>query len=252
MTAIVRPAIIESSLHEPSPGWLDGLRMADPLIVAIGKGRLRSLPLDPDVVIDIVPADMVVNTMLAAIPKLAEDGGPAVYQVATGSRNPVRISELHDLIIRYFQANPMLDKESRPIRVKPLRFPGPRRFRAEFAARARPLGWAETALEKLQDAGVSTGFAQKQKRKIAASRAAIEKLFYYGAQEYYRNAYGMPVSKQKVSVLLELTNAAVNRRMVHFQRPGRSGERTAAPHRENEAQVVPPEVAVHFCKASLL
>ena len=29
------------------------------------------------------------------------------------------------------------------------------------------------------------------------------------AQEYYRNAYGMPVSKQKVSVLLELTPPAV-------------------------------------------
>ena len=35
-TAIVRPAIIESSMAEQSPGWLDGLRMADPLLAAIG------------------------------------------------------------------------------------------------------------------------------------------------------------------------------------------------------------------------
>ncbi|HUP19782.1 MAG TPA: AMP-binding protein [Gemmatimonadota bacterium] len=178
--AIVRPAIIESSLHEPSPGWLDGLRMADPLIVAIGKGRLRSLPLDPDVVLDLVPADMVVNAMLAAIPKLAEDGGPAIYQVATGSRNPVRMKDLHELIVLYFQANPMLDKEGRPIRVKALRFPGARRFRAEFKARAKPLEWAEKALDRLQDAGLTSGAIQKQKRKVSASRAAIEKLFYYG------------------------------------------------------------------------
>lgn len=178
--AIVRPAIIESSLHEPSPGWLDGLRMADPLISAIGKGRLRSLPLDPDLVIDLVPADMVVNAMLAAIPRLAEEGGTAIYQVATGSRNPVTMGEMHDLIVRYFQANPMLDKAGEPIEVKPLRFPGATRFRAEYAAKAKPLAWAESALETMIDRGVRASSAQKQRRRIAAAKAALDKLFYYG------------------------------------------------------------------------
>jgi alcohol-forming fatty acyl-CoA reductase len=41
-TAIVRPAIIESALAEPTPGWLDGLRMADPLIVTYGRGNSPS------------------------------------------------------------------------------------------------------------------------------------------------------------------------------------------------------------------
>ena len=45
----------------------------------------------------------------------------------------------------------------------------------------------------------------------AADVPVVKKLIYYGAQEYYRNAYGMPVSKQKVSVLLELTNAREHR-----------------------------------------
>ena len=178
--AIVRPAIIESSLHEPSPGWLDGLRMADPLIAAIGKGRLRSLPLDPELTIDLVPADMVVNAMLAAIPRLAEKGGTAIYQVATGSRNPITMGEMHDLIVRYFQSNPMFDKEGEPIEVKPLRFPGPRRFRAEYKLKAKPIEWAESALDTLLDRGVASDTAQKQRRKLAATKAAIDKLFYYG------------------------------------------------------------------------
>ena len=76
-TVIVRPSVIESSLSEPTPGWLDGLRMADPLILAIGKGRLRSLPLRPDVNLDLVPVDMVVNAMLAATPRAAPDSGLA-------------------------------------------------------------------------------------------------------------------------------------------------------------------------------
>lgn len=178
--AIVRPAIIESSLHEPSPGWLDGLRMADPLIAAIGKGRLRSLPLDPELTIDLVPADMVVNAMLAAIPRLAEEGGTSIYQVATGSRNPITMGEMHHLIVRYFQANPMLDKKGDPIEVKSLRFPGSLRFRLEYKARAKPIGWAVSALEALLDRGVASRAAQKHRRKLAATRAALDKLFYYG------------------------------------------------------------------------
>jgi long-chain acyl-CoA synthetase len=180
--AIVRPAIIESSLSEPSPGWLDGLRMADPLIAAIGKGRLRSLPLDPDVVLDLVPADMVVNTMLAAIPKLAEEGrgSLAIYQVATGSRNPVTMGRLHELIVGYFEANPMLDRDGEPIRVKPLSFPRPESFRRQYRLKAAPLSAAESTLARLAGWGLFADAAQKQRRKIAATRAAIDKLFYYG------------------------------------------------------------------------
>ncbi|HEV2141276.1 MAG TPA: SDR family oxidoreductase, partial [Candidatus Dormibacteraeota bacterium] len=35
--SIVRPSIIESALAEPSPGWLEGFRMAEPLILAFGR-----------------------------------------------------------------------------------------------------------------------------------------------------------------------------------------------------------------------
>jgi len=179
-TVIVRPAIIESTLAEPSPGWLDGLRMADPLIAAIGKGRLRSLPLDPEVVLDLVPADMVVNAMLASLPRLAEEGGTAVYQVATGSRNPAAMQQLHDLIVRYFQANPMLDRDGEPIRVRPLDFPDPETFRRSFQRKEIPLELAITALEKLVDWGIASSAMQRWKRKASATRAALEKLYYYG------------------------------------------------------------------------
>ena len=180
--AIVRPAIIESSLSEPSPGWLDGLRMADPLIAAIGKGRLRSLPLDPDVVLDLVPADMVVNTILAAIPKLAEDGRGSlqVYQVATGSRNPITMGRLHELIVGTSRPTPMLDKQGEPIRVKPLTFPSPEAFRRRYKLKALPLSAAESTLERMADWGLLVDRAQKQRRKLAATRAALDKLFYYG------------------------------------------------------------------------
>ena len=64
---IVRPSIIESSLREPDPGWIDGFRMADPIIAAYGKGRLPDFPLNPDVTADLIPVDYVVNATLTTV-----------------------------------------------------------------------------------------------------------------------------------------------------------------------------------------
>ncbi len=41
---ILRPSIIESAVCDPCPGWIEGLRMIDPLIMAYGKGLLIGFP----------------------------------------------------------------------------------------------------------------------------------------------------------------------------------------------------------------
>ncbi|MEJ2077318.1 MAG: AMP-binding protein [Acidobacteriota bacterium] len=175
-TAIVRRSVIERCLYEPSPGLLDGLRMADPLIVAIGKGRLRSLPLNPDVSLDLVPVDMVVNALLAMIPRVSESRNVEVIQVATSSRNPITLGQLYELIYQYFRRNPMLDREGRPIHLKRLRFPSPTTFRLQHHLRAVPLRTAERTLERLPTFDAT----QRAKRRVSATKAANQKLYYYG------------------------------------------------------------------------
>ena len=175
-TVIIRPSVIESSLSEPTAGWLDGLRMADPLIVAIGKGRLRALPLDANVALDLIPVDMVVNALLAAIPGAIGKPGLQVYQVATGDTNPVTLGELHDLVYGYFQKNPMLDKQGNPIHIKPLRFHSQTSFRIQHHLRRAPLRAAEVLLSRLP----LTPAAEKFKRKVLAARTAYDRLYYYG------------------------------------------------------------------------
>ncbi len=179
-TVVIRPSVIESSLSEPSPGWLDGLRMADPLIVAIGKGRLRSLPLDANVILDLVPVDLVVNALLATIPRAAEEGGVKVYHVATGAKNPVTLGELHSLVHEYFQKNPMMDRRGEPIHVKPLKFPKQSTFRLQHKLKTVSLQTAERTLRKLP----SSRRTEKAKRKITNAKVAYDKLYYYG--EIYR------------------------------------------------------------------
>lgn len=52
----------------------------------------------------------------------------------------------------------------------------------------------------------------KQLSLLSAAAVPVKKqLIYYGAQDYYRTSYGMPMSNQKVSVLLELTNSQEHR-----------------------------------------
>jgi len=185
-TVIVRPSIIESSLSEPGPGWLDGLRMADPLIVAIGKGRLKSLPLDPGVVLDLVPVDMVVNVLLASILEAEQQKGLQIYQIATGHLNPITLGQLYHLIYRYFSQNPMLDKAGQPIAIKRIRFPRRSTFRLQHRLMDVPLDTVERTLEKLSIFSAT----QKYRRKISAARAANQKLYYYGQiYEPYLNLY---------------------------------------------------------------
>jgi hypothetical protein len=52
----------------------------------------------------------------------------------------------------------------------------------------------------------------KQLSLLSAAGVPVTKhLMYYGALDYYRTSYGMPVSNQKVSVLLELKNSKEHR-----------------------------------------
>jgi hypothetical protein len=46
--SIVRPAIVESSWLHPYPGWIEGFKMAEPLILAYGRGELPEFPATPD------------------------------------------------------------------------------------------------------------------------------------------------------------------------------------------------------------
>ena len=73
--------------------------------------------------------------------------------MATGSRNPITMGRLHELIVGYFEANPMLDKRGEPIRVKPLTFPSPEAFRRQYRLKAVPLSAAESTLERMADWG---------------------------------------------------------------------------------------------------
>src|SRR5439155_27300007 len=72
--SIVRPSIVESALERPYPGWIDGFKMAEPIILAFGRGAIPEFPGIPESVADIIPVDLVVNAMLAVSVHRPDDG----------------------------------------------------------------------------------------------------------------------------------------------------------------------------------
>jgi fatty acyl-CoA reductase len=131
--SIVRPSIIESALEEPSPGWLEGFRMAEPLILAFGRGVLRDFSGLPDSLLDIIPADFVVNTVLAVAANPPPDEKPRVYHAASGSRNPLRLRRVMQEAMDYYEVHPLRDRYGQAIGTTEWTFP----TRQEMATRAR-------------------------------------------------------------------------------------------------------------------
>lgn len=176
---ILRPAIIESSLAEPYPGWIQGSRMADPIIMAFAKGVLREFPGDPESLIDIVPVDHVVNAILAAAVRRPEE--PEVFQVASGERNPLRYRDLYDHVRSYFLENPLRDSGGRPVRPAEWSFPGRRRVEGGLKAELIGLNVANKVITRLPDGHMVADVRQRAGRAEKRARMSLYYSRIYGA-----------------------------------------------------------------------
>ncbi|RRD49832.1 HAD-IB family hydrolase [Arachnia propionica] len=122
--SIVRPAIVESSLRHPHPGWIEGFKMADPIILAYGKGQLPEFPASPDAVIDIIPCDYVVNAIVAVCATQPEIGQPEYYHCSSGARNPLTFRGIYEHIRAYFSRHPYREGQDSS-KLATWNFPGP-------------------------------------------------------------------------------------------------------------------------------
>lgn len=98
--ALVRPAIIESALAYPTPGWNQNATTSAPLVMLALAG-FDQVPARAGHVLDIVPVDMVAWTLLAAGAAVMADAHRPVYQVGTGDSNPVTMGRVTDLLGLY-------------------------------------------------------------------------------------------------------------------------------------------------------
>ena len=170
---IFRPAIIESSFEEPIPGWIDGLRMADPIIIAYGRGKVSEFPAVGDIPLDLIPVDFVANAMIATLPvgkKL--DQKLSVYHCASSDRNPMTLENLRVALIKAFRKRPMTDDAGRPIRAGKLTVVTRDDFIARWTVRQKRIA----QLQRLYSA---VGIRGRRFRRLAAAARQVEQLIYF-------------------------------------------------------------------------
>ncbi len=172
-TAIVRPSIIESSFDEPEPGWLGKFRMSEPLIVGFGKGRLPDFPADPDIILDIIPVDFVVNATLAAAEAIARRGGIEVYHVATGTQNPLYFRDIFEATYDYFAKNPMME-DGKPVAVPIWKYPSLEEFQQKLDSRMRLIDFTTQILGRLPMRA-----AKRKRRQLILKQSGVKALLHY-------------------------------------------------------------------------
>jgi nucleoside-diphosphate-sugar epimerase len=92
--AIVRPAIVESAWREPCPGWIEGMKVGDAIVLAYARGKTRLFPARPAGIADIIPVDLVAGSLvLATAEALLRPGRRRIYQAGSSTGNPVRVGD---------------------------------------------------------------------------------------------------------------------------------------------------------------
>ncbi len=177
--SIVRPSIIESAYAEPRPGWIRGFRMAEPIFISYARGLLKEFPGVPEGIVDVIPVDLVVNTILA-VAALGPDRAPRITQAASGSANPLKYRVLVENTRAWFLANPLYDPEGQPIVVPEWSFPGRGRVQGQLNRAKQLFTRAERVLQALPLRGRQAAWSARLEEKRTEVERALDYVELYG------------------------------------------------------------------------
>nr|QGV11518.1 FAR6 [Tetrastichus brontispae] len=105
---IVRPSIVIGSYKEPDEGWVDNMNGPTGLLIAAGKGVIRTMLCHADYNIDVFPCDMAVNATIALAHKVGLESPktPIFVNLTESNENPITWRYALDTGKRHALANP--------------------------------------------------------------------------------------------------------------------------------------------------
>jgi len=215
---IVRPSILESAFKEPFPGWIRGFRMAEPIIISYAKGLLKEFPGVPEGIVDVIPVDLVAAAIIAIVAhriscsSLEQSSSPkgksdlssqtvdngtrskndqqrvqrvvedcTIYQVSSGSTNPLRYGRLVELVRSFFGEHPLYDTHGQPIMVPAWSFPGRGRVQRQLEHAAKLLAVGKGVLSRLPSHSHLGDLPVKLENRSTEVSRALEYVELYGA-----------------------------------------------------------------------
>ena len=172
---IVRPSVTEGALEDPHPGWIHGLKVTDPLIVAYGRGIVPDFPAAMGAPMDLVPVDIVVNTVLTAATQ-ATTSTVEVFHAATSGENPLPNTRMFKYVKGYFEEHPLLNKDGSRPELVDWTFPTVDRFQRAFNWKyLYPL----ELKQKLYDYLPERWAPAQKKRRLAALKTRLKRVQYF-------------------------------------------------------------------------
>lgn len=108
---IVRPAVVESAMRFPFPGWNQGVNTSAPLVWMTAQGQ-RYWPTTDQFFLDVIPVDHVVHALVmigANALEARRPTGPAlppVFQLGTSDVNPFAMRRVIELAALVYRENP--------------------------------------------------------------------------------------------------------------------------------------------------
>ncbi|MDP9317756.1 MAG: HAD-IB family hydrolase, partial [Actinomycetota bacterium] len=178
--------IIESALETPYPGWIEGFKMAEPLILAYGRGELPEFPAAPDLVVDIVPVDHVVAAIMAVLGETPEVGKPRWYHISSGARNPLSFMHLYAIVRNHFDHYPFDMGDRGAVRLPEWRFPGARQVERLLVTSERAHKVADYMVTHAPRHDRTREFARKletQRRRLEFLRRYLDLYWEYSQSE---------------------------------------------------------------------
>ncbi|KAF5303709.1 hypothetical protein FQR65_LT00853 [Abscondita terminalis] len=104
--AILRPSIVCTTLNEPFPGWGNHFHSYSNFVTGFATGLVHVLMSKPNCILDIVPADVVVNHIIAVTWELGStrnsmNNCTLIYNCGTSCENPLTMQRFEELLDKY-------------------------------------------------------------------------------------------------------------------------------------------------------
>jgi hypothetical protein len=105
-TLIVRPSIIGGALKEPMAGWTDTISAAGGLSLTGGIGIVNWVHGDKNNIADLIPVDIVANTILVGTALQANKPSLKLCTSASSQKMPLTWGKFRDYTFEYLEHNP--------------------------------------------------------------------------------------------------------------------------------------------------
>uniref|UniRef100_A0ACD5UXP7 Uncharacterized protein n=1 Tax=Avena sativa TaxID=4498 RepID=A0ACD5UXP7_AVESA len=100
--------MVTSTYQDPFPGWIEGARTIDALIAAYDEQAFPCFLGDRSNIIDVIPADIVINAAMVAIAVHWNEEVQVIYHVSSSLQNPLSLYSFEDACWDYFSINPRM------------------------------------------------------------------------------------------------------------------------------------------------